>query len=108
MKDNNICRSKYVALLIVFFIPLLSNLLHYVIIEHEFGKRNSKLEWIDGSNVHYCDQYLFKIYPAIEVPPCWIDVCFFVLDHSIVLQKQEEVEQTTSRLYFNRGPPLRC
>lgn len=105
MKNSNIGRGKYVALLIVFFIPLLSNLLHYVIIEHEFGKRNSELEWIDGNKVHYCDQYLFKIHPAIEVPTCWIDVCFFVLNQSIVVQEQEEVEQAIRWFYFNRGPP---
>ena len=105
MKNSNIGCGKYVALLIVFFIPLVSNVLHYVVIEHEFGKRNSTLEWIDGSKVHYCDQYLFKIHPAIEVPTCWIEVVSFLVNKSIVLQQNKEVEQPDRWFYFNRGPP---
>jgi len=107
MKQNNIHCSKYVALVAIFFIPLISNLLHYVIIEHQFGTRSHELEWVDGSKVHYCDQHLFKIHPAIEVPTFDIAFVFLIINKTIVLLKNEIVEQPSSCFYFNRGPPTR-
>ncbi|MCS4237295.1 hypothetical protein [Myroides odoratus] len=106
MKNVNINGSKYAFLVVVFFIPLISNLLHYVIIEHEFGQRNHEVEWIDGSKVHYCDQYLFKIHPAIEVPQLSIDIVPLVLYETTVLLICKLIEQRVSCFYFNRGPPF--
>ena len=105
MKQTNSSVSRYVFLVVVFFIPLFSNLLHYVIIEHEFGKRSRDLEWIDGSKVHYCDQYLFKIHPAIEVPLSHIDLAPFVYYKTLVLHLGEMVQSLSPSIFYNRGPP---
>ncbi len=105
MKQTNSRVSKYFFLVVVFFIPLTSNLLHYVIIEHEFGARNHALEWIDGSKVHYCDQYLFKIHPAIEVPSYTIAIVPLVIDEIVLVETRARIEQRRSCFYFNRGPP---
>lgn len=106
MKQTNSSVSKYIALVVVFFIPLISNLLHYVIIEHEFGRRNRELEWVDGGKVHYCDQYLFKIHPAIEVPDFCIEIVPLVVYNNTVLTACKIVEQGVTLFYFNRGPPI--
>ncbi|WP_413511222.1 hypothetical protein [Myroides odoratus] len=105
MKKTNIGVSKYFVLSVIFFIPLISNLLHYVVIEHEFGKRTRGLEWIDGSKVHYCDQDLFKIHPAVEVPCIFIEIVPLFVYRSTVLTASKIVEQQPSFFYFNRGPP---
>lgn len=69
MNRLDIRRSWGIVLLWIFFVPFFSNNLHYVIINHEYGKTHTNnLEWRDGSKVHYCDQYLFKLLPAIQVP----------------------------------------
>ncbi|WP_158962288.1 hypothetical protein [Myroides fluvii] len=106
MKQTNSSVSKYIGLVVVFFIPLISNLLHYVVIEHEFGKRSHELEWVEGGKVHYCDQYLFKIHPAIEVPCLCLEIVPLVVYNSTVLTTSEIVEQRVTLFYFNRGPPL--
>ncbi len=105
MKQMNSSVSKYFVLVVIFFIPLISNLLHYVIIEHEFGKRNRDLEWVDGSKIHYCDQYLCKIHPAIAAPESPVVFTPLVNYKTIVLIPCEIVEQFSSWFYFNRGPP---
>ncbi|MGG5505828.1 hypothetical protein [Myroides sp. C6-3] len=91
--------------MVIFFVPLISNLLHYVIIEHEFGKRNRGLEWVDGSKIHYCDQDLGKIHPAIEVPESHIELVPLIRYTTVVLIPSEIVEQLPAWFYFNRGPP---
>lgn len=106
MKQSNSSVSKYFFLVVVFLIPLTSNLLHYVIIEHEYGTRNHALEWIDGNKVHYCDQYLFKIHPAIEVPTFTIDIVPLVIDETVLVGTTDFIEQQNSWFYFNRGPPF--
>lgn len=105
MKQTNNSVGKYFILVVIFFIPLISNLLHYVVFEHEFGKRNGNLEWVDGSKIHYCDQYLFKIHPAIEVPESGIAFVSIFSQKNLVLLPHEIEVQQRSFFYFNRGPP---
>lgn len=106
MKQTNSSVSKYLFLVVVFFIPLTSNLLHYVVIEHEYGLRNHVLEWIDGSKVHYCDQYLFKIHPAVEVPTFAIAIVPLVINAVVIDVINVRIKQPSHFFYFNRGPPF--
>lgn len=42
-------------------VPQASNLLHFVVIPHDFGQSiENELRWVEKGKVHYCDQYLFK------------------------------------------------
>lgn len=73
-------------------VPQASNLLHFVVIPHDFGQSiESEPRWVEAGKIHYCNQYLFKQTSALiteiwsfepitlseykkENYPVWIDV----------------------------------
>ncbi|SDH64127.1 hypothetical protein SAMN05421818_10925 [Myroides phaeus] len=90
---------------VVFLVPHISNLLHYVIIEHQYGVRTNKTEWVDADTVHYCDQYLYKISPAfvidiVEWEPFYVHQYIekAVFNECLTLLN-------TINFYWLRGPP---
>ncbi|MDR2222438.1 MAG: hypothetical protein LBE34_06835 [Flavobacteriaceae bacterium] len=91
--------------IISFSIPTLSNILHYVVIEHNFGHRSSKLEWVDAKNIHYCEQYLCKFSPAIETP---VMVFSAVVVGCVIVYYNVQVasyKEQFSSFFWSRGPP---
>lgn len=90
---------------VVFIVPHVSNLLHYVIIKHQFGVRTNKTEWVDADSVHYCDQYLFKISSALALDivnwePFQVQQYF-----EKVVFRECFALQSAINFYWLRGPP---
>lgn len=107
MNKSDIRRSWGIILLWMFFIPLFSNNLHYVIIKHEYGKTNSnQLEWSDGNNIHYCNQHLFKLLPAIQVPTEFrVETLFETNFQSVFTEPPVFYVINVNKVFFTRGPP---
>lgn len=106
MNSSDIRRRWGIVLTFVFFVPFFSNLLHYVIIDHEYGYHSKTLEWRNDSSMHYCDQYLFKLLPAIEVPIAVING-IIVFNNFQLNEVNPHVFFTTDVEFyrFQRGPP---
>lgn len=104
MKRKNI--AVLVCLGWCLLLPTLNNLLHYVIIDHQFGQRSDKLEWVSAKNTHYCEQYLCKLSSAVMVEFFSIDFVaplfygFFLILNIFVRQDQFFL------FFWLRGPPL--
>lgn len=86
-------------------LPTLNNLFHYVRIDHQFGQRSDKLEWVSTTNTHYCEHYLGKLSSAVMVE-------FFSIDfvappfYGLFLILSILVVQDKYFLFFwLRGPP---
>lgn len=97
-----------VVLLGMFVMPQLSNVLHYVVVKHEFkAELNScQPQWQTKAQTHYCDSFLFKVPALILAPIC-----------NLGTQNLEVICRSSSQLrqqlffwnyfigYYLRGPP---
>lgn len=98
----------YISLLFLWFflVPQASNVLHFVLIPHEYGtKKAHTAVWVSKSKVHYCEQHLFD-QPLWYTPWTFewslIAFPFFNLKCPAVLFKFQEF---FFRGIFLRGPP---
>lgn len=99
----------HISLLFLWFflIPQASNVLHFVLIPHEYGtKKATTPELVSKSRVHYCDQHLFD-QPLWYAP--WTfelsltEFPFYDLKCSAILIVFQEF---LFRGIFLRGPPV--
>ncbi|MEC4113018.1 hypothetical protein [Myroides pelagicus] len=106
MKTKNIRVLWLVLLLGVFVIPHTSNLLHFVIIEHDFNKRSNAVEYLNSNTVHYCEQYLFKYAPLLDFDvfniDFWVDQMYLPI--YVIDVRLEYLDFFYS--YYLRGPPF--
>lgn len=105
MRNKNIRVLWFTFMLLVFIVPHISNNLHYVIVKHTFGKKNNSLEWVDSNTVHYCEQYLCKTAPLLEITFFQWEV-FLTIEYKKVMDFVKEHYRDLSVVYLKlRGPP---
>jgi len=94
------------GLLWIFTIPQFSNVVHFWVITHDFSIRATpEKQFVNKTQVHYCDQTLFK------VSPFFVHEFFLSLDKILHVQKQvfslngiKLIENFFFGCYL-RGPP---
>ncbi len=106
MKNKNIRVLWLTLMLVVFIIPHISNVLHFVVVEHEFGKRSSDLEYVNSNTIHFCEQHIFKLSPLTAIDlfrwNVWTpQVYSYVMD----LYKINSFDTFYNFIYL-RGPPI--
>ncbi|MTG96775.1 MULTISPECIES: hypothetical protein [Myroides] len=105
MNKKNIRVLWLTLMLSVFIIPHISNVLHFVVIKHDFGRRTKVLEYVNSNSIHYCDQYLFKISPLLEFDSIqWeviVELAYHCVDDFYLLSKYS----FDTFYYYLRGPP---
>lgn len=95
----------FAFMLTVFIVPHVSNLLHFVIFDHNYRDRSNQTEWVNANTVHYCDQFLFKFSPVVEI--AFFQWDFFIEKvYSVVpIEREITVKQQASNPIRMRGPP---
>lgn len=106
MTDKNIRVLVCSLWCTLFLVPILNNALHYVIIDHHFGQKSTKLEYVDSTTVHYCEQYLCKLSPAIEHIVVPVELWIERLHCELVIEVVASYKEFLFPFYWLRGPPV--
>lgn len=92
----------------IFLVPQINNTLHFWIIKHDFSRELTAKQLVSNkSNIHYCDQNLFKT-PSMLLLGQDFDIPNFV----VYTQQRDSVlvllfKKIVFIGYYLRGPPCR-
>ncbi|MGL4583462.1 MAG: hypothetical protein ACRCVU_10830 [Flavobacterium sp.] len=106
MTDKNIRAIVCSLWSTLFLVPLLNNTLHYVIIDHHFGQKSNKLEYVDSNTTHYCEQYLCKLSPVIEHSFVTIELWVDRWCDELLVDVVASYKECLFPFYWLRGPPV--
>lgn len=105
MKRRIIKNSWFTFMLTVFVVPHVSNLLHYVVFEHNYTYKSNQTEWKNADTVHYCEQYLFKFSPAVEIVFHQWSILKPQFYNFIPVEKEVIYKYNSNLPIRTRGPP---
>lgn len=105
MTDKNIRAIVCSLWCTLFLVPILNNTLHYVIIDHHFGQKSTQLEYVDSNTIHYCEQYICKLSPAIEHIVAPIEFWEERVHDELVIEVVANYKECLFPFYWLRGPP---